>query len=675
MSTVFISYRRDDSGPFTARLYDRLCEHFGEERVFRDIDGMPPGTDFAQHIDQRITASDAVLAVIGRRWLTLTGENGQRRLDDPKDFVCAEIAAGLAKKKLVIPVLVDGARLPRADKLPASIQGLLKRHAAEVSDSRFAYDVERLVRAIEDGDDTPSPWRRLLRWLRQHVTPRRALAAAAALLVAAALVTQWPPGGVGGFEWTSAESVRADLQERRERLMAELAATPPGQSETRSLLERERKAIDERLADLPSSTVRVNQALQQLDVALQADPGEAARAARDALRRRDARAAREQLAAAADGTDAPQAAAAAFRLGELAYAEADLRSAYPRLKQAARLMPQQADYLGALGRVAQELGDLDAARAPLETALALRRQAAGATGGEAALVDALINLALLDKAQRRYADAEGLYREAIDKAKALQPPDDARQALLANNLAQLYRAAAPDTPEVRQQIDTLLRDALDHTRRVHGARSAATATALNNQAAFLAATGAPGEALALHESALQMREALLPPNHPDIAASLNNLAALHAGEGRPREAEPLYLRALAIQQRAFGADHAAVATTLNNLAQALHRLGRASEAEQRYRQALAIHTMAASADPVSLALVRSNLALVLLDAQRNADAEPLLRAAAETMLMHMPAQHDQVRAVVGNYVECLQRLNRRDEALAWQRRLDAAPSS
>ncbi|MEO5698758.1 MAG: toll/interleukin-1 receptor domain-containing protein, partial [Burkholderiaceae bacterium] len=158
MSTVFISYRRDDSGPFAARLYDKLREHFGDKKVFRDIVDMQAGDEFEKRIAQRIAGSDAVLAVIGRRWLTLTNEAGGRRLDEPGDLVCAEIRAGLEQKKLVIPVLVADARLPRAEKLPETIRSLLTHHAAEISDSRFDYDVDRLVTAIESGGKGDSGW-------------------------------------------------------------------------------------------------------------------------------------------------------------------------------------------------------------------------------------------------------------------------------------------------------------------------------------------------------------------------------------------------------------------------------------------------------------------------------------------------------------------------------------
>ena len=46
MGGIFISYRREDSGPYAGRLRDALSHHFGAEQVFRDIDSINPGERF-----------------------------------------------------------------------------------------------------------------------------------------------------------------------------------------------------------------------------------------------------------------------------------------------------------------------------------------------------------------------------------------------------------------------------------------------------------------------------------------------------------------------------------------------------------------------------------------------------------------------------------------------------
>jgi hypothetical protein len=89
-----------------------------------------------------------LLALVGDRWLTVTDKQGQRRLDDPNDFVRLEIEAALRRKVRIIPILVEGATMPHADELPAAIAGLARRQALELSPSRFEYDTSRLLKVL-----------------------------------------------------------------------------------------------------------------------------------------------------------------------------------------------------------------------------------------------------------------------------------------------------------------------------------------------------------------------------------------------------------------------------------------------------------------------------------------------------------------------------------------------
>ena len=92
---------------------------------------------------------DVLLALIGDQWLTTTDANGQRRIDDPDDFVRLEIQAALTRNVLIIPILVDGAKMPRAEDLPAGLAGLARRQALELSPNRFEYDTNRLLRVLD----------------------------------------------------------------------------------------------------------------------------------------------------------------------------------------------------------------------------------------------------------------------------------------------------------------------------------------------------------------------------------------------------------------------------------------------------------------------------------------------------------------------------------------------
>jgi hypothetical protein len=145
---IFISYRRDDAPGSAGRLYDRLADSFPRDGLFMDVDAMVPGVDFVRELDEAVADCDVLLAVIGRRWLEAATPDGKRRLDDPHDFVRIEIETALGSGVRVIPVLVDGAQMPAAEALPQPLQPLARRHAVEISHSRFASDAERLVRAL-----------------------------------------------------------------------------------------------------------------------------------------------------------------------------------------------------------------------------------------------------------------------------------------------------------------------------------------------------------------------------------------------------------------------------------------------------------------------------------------------------------------------------------------------
>ena len=90
---VFISYRREDSGGFAGRIYDRLTSRLGRENVFFDVDAIPPGQDFVDVLSERVGKCDALLAVIGKHWVVSADSENRRRLDDPQDFVRIEIEA------------------------------------------------------------------------------------------------------------------------------------------------------------------------------------------------------------------------------------------------------------------------------------------------------------------------------------------------------------------------------------------------------------------------------------------------------------------------------------------------------------------------------------------------------------------------------------------------------
>jgi hypothetical protein len=149
MTGIFISYRREDSGPYAGRLHDALVTHFGSDSVFFDIDTISPGEDFREVIQRTCSTCKVLLAIIGREWVTAQDKQGRLRLENKNDTLRVEIASALKNGLRVIPVLVGGAEMPDESALPEDLQALAYRNAWEVSDKRFHQDVKSLVDVLK----------------------------------------------------------------------------------------------------------------------------------------------------------------------------------------------------------------------------------------------------------------------------------------------------------------------------------------------------------------------------------------------------------------------------------------------------------------------------------------------------------------------------------------------
>jgi len=149
VSLIFVSYRRQDTQSATGRLCDKLQAHFGADQVFHDIESIDAGSRFPEIIASKVAESSIVLVMIGRHWLDAAGPDGRSRLFDPNDYVRLEVAAALERGGPVIPVLVEGAGMPTASTLPEPLAALATRQAHEITEQRWQYDSDILVKELE----------------------------------------------------------------------------------------------------------------------------------------------------------------------------------------------------------------------------------------------------------------------------------------------------------------------------------------------------------------------------------------------------------------------------------------------------------------------------------------------------------------------------------------------
>src|SRR6266540_4819377 len=146
---VFISYRLEDTAPYARLLQYELRERIPDVRVFMDVDSIEPGQNFVEVIQQAVSSCEVMLVLIGRHWLGATDQDGRRRLDGPADLVRLEVQEALDRGIRVIPVLVDGVLMPRREQLPEPLVALAGRNALELGHSRYAFDVNRLLTAVQ----------------------------------------------------------------------------------------------------------------------------------------------------------------------------------------------------------------------------------------------------------------------------------------------------------------------------------------------------------------------------------------------------------------------------------------------------------------------------------------------------------------------------------------------
>jgi hypothetical protein len=140
MAKIFISHRREDLKGVAGRLYDQLQHHFGESEVFLDVE-TTHGGEWLQRIKDEAGSCEVMIVLIGQNWL-------RPRLSN-KDYVRMECRIGLEKKALMIPTIIDDARIPTSEELPADIARIVDYQAVEIRNTRFKDDARKLIETIE----------------------------------------------------------------------------------------------------------------------------------------------------------------------------------------------------------------------------------------------------------------------------------------------------------------------------------------------------------------------------------------------------------------------------------------------------------------------------------------------------------------------------------------------
>ena len=244
---VFISYRREDFGGYAGRIYDRLAKRLGRKNIFIDVDNIPAGLDFVDVLSDRVSACDALVAVIGKDWVSVADKENRRRIDDPHDFVRIEIEAALHRGVRVIPVLVEGATMPRPEDLPDSLKKLARRQGIDISHTRFDSDVKRLTRALSLLEEELLQLQAAQAERVAHEErERREAAEAAEEVERARVLAEVEAAQQADQERRSHEAAEAERVASEEREKREAAEAAEKAEQARQLAEAERAVVERR---------------------------------------------------------------------------------------------------------------------------------------------------------------------------------------------------------------------------------------------------------------------------------------------------------------------------------------------------------------------------------------------------------------------------------------------
>jgi eukaryotic-like serine/threonine-protein kinase len=501
--------------------------------------------------------------------------------------------------------------------------------------------------------------------LRKFAERHRGLVASAAALLI--VLT----GGIAASTWQAIRATRAE-QLASSRLADATAAQALAEVRGRDAEQRRRDAERAQAA----AEVRRLEAEAATAAARQAQAAEAdARGAADARRRESEASAREAQAARDREADERQRAdvSAAVALDEAAKARAVndfltsdlLASVAPsalagrgrevpmrevldeagrRIDEASRAGGRfagqpavEASIRLTLAETYAKLADYDRAGPHAARAVALREAALGRTHPDT--IDAILRQAALLGDQARYADAEALYREAVDTLERTDP-SGVRLAKAHAGLGSLLHDAGR-----AGEGEPLLRRALRDLRQIPGADALDVARAENNLALLLGSQGRHLEALPLLESARGVFRRIAGPHEATTLSATQNLALAYVATDRLDDAERELVAVFPEHRRVFGDDHPVTLGIAANLGLVWSRQGQLARAEPLLREALATSRATLGASHTTTAAVQRALAAVLLQLGEPAEAALLAEAALATLRQSKgPDHHDTLDA-------------------------------
>ncbi len=246
----------------------------------------------------------------------------------------------------------------------------------------------------------------------------------------------------------------------------------------------------------------------------------------------------------------------------------------------------------------------------------------------------------------------------------------AKEALEAEELFKWFVSASDSFNRAAywQLIIPMYEEMLQILEAELGSQYPDVATTLNNIAVLYCQMGEYEKAQPFYQRALDIREKALGPQHPDYAITLNNIAGLYESMGEYEKAIPLYQRALDIREKVLGPQHPSVATTLNNLAELYRQMVEYEKAIPLYQRALEIVEKELGPEHTNVAATLNNLAILYNSMGEYEKALPFYQRALEIVEKELGPEHPYVAMTLNNIAKLYDSMEEYEKAIQLYKR-------
>ncbi|KAA6406627.1 MAG: TPR repeat protein [Lasallia pustulata] len=258
-------------------------------------------------------------------------------------------------------------------------------------------------------------------------------------------------------------------------------------------------------------------------------------------------------------------------------------------------------------------------------------------------LDTVNNLGILYADQGKIAEAEAMYRRALEGYEKAWGQEHTSTLVTVDNLGNLYKNQGK-----MAEAEAMYRRALEGKEKARGPEHTSTLDTVNNLGLLYADQGKMVEAEAMYRRALEGYEKAWGPEHTLTLVSVNNLGILYKDQGKMAEAEAMYRRALEGQEKAWGPEHTSTLVTVNNLGVLYADQGKMAEAEAMYRRALEGYEKAWGPEHTSTLGTVNNLGNLYKNQGKTAEAETMYRRALEGYEKAWGPEHTSTLVTVNN---------------------------